>query len=179
MIGAGVVGCAIARELSRYKLKIGVLEKEPDAALGTSSRNSAVVHSGINYAPGTLRAKLNVKGNSMMDDLCAQLKVPLKRIGKLTIALTEGDLPGLYKQRDQGEANDVPGMELMDNDSMRCIQPGIEGILGLWTPTSAIISSYKLTIALAENCHVNGVQFHLNCEVEGIKRRDNVFEVKG
>ena len=178
IIGAGVVGCAIARELSRYKLKIGVLEKEPDVTLGTSSRNSAVVHSGINYKPGTLRAKLNVKGNAMMDELCGQLKVSIKRIGKLTIALTEGDLPGLYKQRDQGEANDVPGMELMDNDGMRRIQPGIEGILGLWTPTSAIISSYGLTIALAENALANGVTFHLNCEVDAIERND-VFEVRG
>ena len=177
VIGAGVVGCAIARELSRYKLKIGVLEKEPDVAMGTSSRNSAVVHSGINYKPGTLRAKLNVKGNAMMDELCAQLKVPLKRIGKLTIALAEGDLPGLYKQRDQGLANGTPGMELMDNAAMRRIQPGVEGILGLWTPSSGIISSYGLTINLAENAHANGVQFFLNSEVTAIERRD-LFEVR-
>jgi len=179
IIGAGVVGCAIARELSRYKLEVGVLEKEPDVSLATSCRNSGVVHSGINYTPGTLRAKLNVRGNEMMDELCAQLKVPLKRIGKLTTALDQSDLPELYKKKEHGEANGVPGMELMDNAAMRRIQPGIEGILALWTPTSAIVSPYGLTIGLAENAHVNGVKFHLNCEVTAIERRDGVFEIKG
>jgi glycerol-3-phosphate dehydrogenase len=188
IIGAGVVGCAAARELARHektgtgmKLKIGVLEKEPDVGFGTSSRNSAVIHSGINYAPGVLRAYLCVRGNMMMDKLCAELKVPIKRIGKLTVALTKTDLPGLYRQKDQGEANGVPGMELMDNAEMRAIQPGIEGILGLWTPTSAIISSYGLTIGLAENAHANGVDFHLNCAAESIKSppaRGGSFEVR-
>jgi glycerol-3-phosphate dehydrogenase len=164
-------------------MKIGVLEKEPDVSLGTSSRNSAVVHSGINYAPGSLRAVVNVKGNAMMDVLCADLKVPLKRIGKLTVALTEEDLPGLHKQKAQGEANGVPGMELLDNEGMRRIQPGIEGLLGLWTPSSAIISCWGLTIALAENALANGVHFHLNCEVDGIERdgdgNEKTFRVRG
>jgi glycerol-3-phosphate dehydrogenase len=168
IVGAGVVGCAIARELSKYDLRIGVIEKEPDVSLGTSCRNSAVLHSGINYKPGTVRADVSVRGNAMMDALCAQLKVPLKRIGKLTIALTETDLPGLHKQHEQGIANGVPGMELMDNERMRKIQPGVEGILALWTPSSAIISSFGLTIALAENAHANGVTFHLNTEASGI-----------
>jgi glycerol-3-phosphate dehydrogenase len=178
VVGAGVVGCAIARELARYELKIGVIESEPDVALGTSCRNSGVVHSGINCAPGTKRAALNVRGNKMMDDLCAELKVPLKRIGKLTVALTENDLPGLHKQREQGVANGVPGMEMMDNEAMRRIQPGVEGILGLWTPSSGIISPYGLTIALAENAHANGVSFHLDSSVESIVRRDEVFEAR-
>ncbi|GHS89496.1 FAD/NAD(P)-binding oxidoreductase [Synergistales bacterium] len=177
VIGAGVIGCAIARELSKYSIKIGVIEKEPDVAFGTSSRNSAVLHSGINYLPGTVRAELDVKGNAMMDELCASLKVPLKRIGKLTVALKEEDLPGLYKQQKQGEANGTPGMELMDNDKMRTIQPGIEGILGLWTPTSAIISSFGLTIALAENAKANGVDFHLNSEVTAIEKGEDSLTV--
>ncbi|MDR2137407.1 MAG: NAD(P)/FAD-dependent oxidoreductase [Synergistaceae bacterium] len=177
VIGGGVVGCAIARELARYKMKIGVLEKEPDVGFGTSSRNSAVLHSGIAYPPGTLRAVLAVKGNAMMDELCAQLKVKIKRIGKLTVALTEENLPGLYKYKEQGEANGVQGMELLDNEKMRRIQPGVEGILGLWTPSSAIISAFGLTIALAENALANGVDFHLNCEVQTIKRVMDRFEV--
>jgi glycerol-3-phosphate dehydrogenase len=188
VIGAGVVGCAIARELARYarvdagyphsgRLRIGTLEKEPDVSFGTSSRNSAVLHSGINYAPGTLRAKLAVRGNSMMDELCLQLKVPIKRIGKLTIALSEDDLPELRKQKAQGEANGVPGMEVMDNAKMRTVQPGVNGILGLWTPTSAIISSFGLAIALAENALANGVKFHLNSEVTAIERKNGYMTV--
>lgn len=180
IIGGGVIGCSIARELARYELDIAVLEKEPDVALGTSCRNSGVVHSGINYKPGTKRAILNVRGNSMMDTVCTELKVPIKRIGKLTVALTEGDLPGLHKQREQGEANGVPGMELMDNAAMRKIQPGIEGILGLWTPSSGIISPYGLTIGLAENAHSNGVEFFLAHRVEGVSRdpSDGSFTVE-
>ena len=126
----------MARELSRYDARTAVIEKEPDVAWGISCRNSGVLHSGINYKPGTKRAVLSVRGNEMMDSLCACLKVPLRRIGKLTIALDKNDLPGLHKLHEQGMANGVPGMELMDNDTMRRIQPGVEGILGLWTPTS-------------------------------------------
>ncbi len=167
VIGAGVVGCSIARELARYDLKIRVLEKELDVGFGTSSRNSGVVHSGINYKPGTVRARVDVLGNAMMDQVCNELKVPIKRIGKLTTALTEQDLPGLHLQHEQGKANGVPGMELMENAAMQKIQPGVEGILGLWTPTSGIISPYGLTIALAENAQANGVSFHLAHEVSG------------
>ena len=178
IIGAGVVGCAVARELSRFDIKIAVIEKEPDVGWGTSCRNSGVLHSGINYEPGTRRAALSVLGNSMMDGLCSDLGVSLRRTGKLTIALDENDLPGLEKLYGQGEANGVPGMELLDNEAMRRIQPGVEGILGLWTPTSAIISPYGLTIALAENARENGVDFYLSNEVISIRKNlSGVFEI--
>ena len=177
IIGAGVIGNAIARELSRFSLKISVLEKELDVAFGTSCRNSGVIHSGINYKPGTLRAALNVKGNSMMDKICRELKVPFKRIGKLTVALDESDLSGLYQQKEQGEANCVPGMELFNNDAMQKIQPGINGILGLWTPSSGIISPYLLTIALAENAHLNGTTYHLDSKVVSITRKNGIYEI--
>ena len=177
IIGAGVIGNAIARELSRFSLKMSVLEKELDAAFGTSCRNSGVIHSGINYKPGTLRAALNVKGNSMMDKICRELKVPLKRIGKLTVALDNSDLSGLYKQKEQGEANGVPGMELLDSEAMQKIQPGINGILGLWTPSSGIISPYLLTIALAENAHLNGTAYHLESKAVSIKRENGMYEI--
>jgi glycerol-3-phosphate dehydrogenase len=166
--GAGVVGCAAARELSRYGVRTAVAEKEPDVSMATSCRNSGVLHSGINYKPGTNRASLSVRGNAMMDDLCAELKVPIRRIGKLTIALDEHDLSGLHNQREQGLANGVPGMEIMNRETMRRVQPGVDGILGLWTPTSAIISPYGLTIALAENAHANGVDFFLSCRIEKV-----------
>jgi glycerol-3-phosphate dehydrogenase len=164
--------------LARYDLSVAVIEKEPDAAFGTSCRNSGVLHSGINYAPGTLRAALSVRGNAMMDGICAELKVPIRRTGKLTIALDDRDLPGLYRQYEQGRANGVPGMELMDNSAMRRIQPGIGGMLGLWTPSSAIISPYGLAMALAENAHANGVEFCMSHKVESAAMsRDGIFEV--
>jgi glycerol-3-phosphate dehydrogenase len=171
--GAGVVGCAIARELSRYGVRVAVVEKEPDVSMATSCRNSGVLHSGINYAPGTNRALLSVKGNAMMDSLCGELKVPIRRLGKLTIALNEDDLPGLFRQREQGLASGVPGMEIMNRETMRRVQPGVEGILGLWTPSSAVISPYNLTIALAENALANGVEFYLSHAVKSVVRTDD------
>jgi glycerol-3-phosphate dehydrogenase len=168
VIGAGVVGCAVARELSRFRLRICLVEKEMDVSLGTSGRNSGVLHSGINYEPGTNRAEFSVRGNALMDSLCLDLKVPIKRVGKITVALAEDDLPGLYRLREQGLANGVDGMEILDGESMRKIQPGVAGIAGLYTPTSAIISPYGLTIALAENAYANGVEFFLGRAALGL-----------
>lgn len=170
IIGAGVVGNAIARELSKYELQMAVLEKEADVGFGTSSRNSGVLHSGINYKPGTLRAILSVKGNAMMDQLCADLKVKVKRIGKLTVALDEEELPDIKRLMKQGMANGCPDLQFMNNAKMQEIQPGVQGIQGLWSPTTAIISPYSLTIALAENAHANGVDFHLNTKVTAIQK---------
>ena len=167
--GGGVVGCAIARELSKYRISAALAEREADVSLGTSCRNSGVLHSGINYKPGTMRAKLAVRGNSMMDSLCRDLKVKIRRIGKLTVALTKDDLPGLERIHAQGLANGVPGLEVIGPERMRQIQPDVEGIAALWSPSSAIISPYGLTIALAENAKANGVDVLLNCEVTGIE----------
>ena len=177
IIGAGVVGNAIAREFSKYDVSIAVLEKEADVGFGTSSRNSGVLHSGINYKPGTLRAALSVKGNAMMDRICAELKVKIKRTGKLTIALDEDDLPDLERVYQQGLSNGTPDMRMLNNAEMSQIQPGVQGIQGLWTPSSAIISPYGLTIALAENAHANGAKFYLNSEVSSIKSVEGNFEI--
>jgi glycerol-3-phosphate dehydrogenase len=178
VIGGGVVGNAIARELSRFHLKTAVLEKAPDVGLGTSCRNSGVLHSGINYQPGTLRAALAVRGNSMMDTICSELKVKIKRIGKLTTALDEDELPGLRQLMDQGTANGVPGLKILDCAAMQKIQPGVEGIAAIWSPTSAITSPYGLTIALADNACANGVSYFLRCEVCRIEKEGKKFTVR-
>jgi glycerol-3-phosphate dehydrogenase len=178
IIGAGIVGNAIARELSRYKLNIAVLEKEQDVGMGTSSRNSGVLHSGIHYQPGTLRARLNVLGNSLMSDLCRELKVKIDYIGKLTVAQDETDIETLERLKEQGEANGVPGLEILDADGMRKKQPDVGGIGALWSPTTGIICPYGLTIALAENAALNGVKYFLGHEVSGIQRKDKSFFVQ-
>lgn len=168
VVGGGVVGCAIARELSRFKVSAAVLEKEMDVGLGTSCRNSGVLHAGFNYAPGSLRAVLDVKGNAMMDDLCRDLKVKIKRIGKLTVALDEEDEGTLQRLLEQGRANGVPGLEIIGKERMQAIQPGVEGYMALYSPTSSIISPYALTIGLAENALANGVHFHLGQQVVSV-----------
>jgi len=178
IIGAGVVGNAIARELSRYSLNVGVLEKELDVGMGTSSRNSGVLHSGIHYKPGTLRAKLNVQGNEMMKGLCRDLKVKIQYIGKLTVAQDQVDIETLEALKAQGETNGVPGLEIIDRDQMQQIQPGVGGIRALHSPTTGIICPYGLTIALADNARENGVDFHLGSKVTGILKTENGFQVK-
>lgn len=168
IIGGGIVGCAIAREISRFRVKTALLEKEIDVGLGTSCRNSGVLHAGFNYLPNTLKAVLDVKGNAMMDDLCKDLKVKIRRIGKLTVALDKEDELTLQLLFEQGKANGVPGLELLYPERMQTIQPGVEGTMALFSPTSSIISPYGLTIGLAENALANGVNFHLGQRVTSI-----------
>lgn len=178
IIGAGVIGNSVARELSRYRLKTAVLEKGLDVGQGISCRNSGVLHSGIHYQPGSLRARLNVAGNGMMAELCRQLKVKTRYIGKLTVAQDQADIETLCRLKEQGEANGVPGLEMLDRDKMEKIQPGVGGIMALHSPSTGIISPYGLTIALAENALANGTAFHLGEEVVGIGRLDGFFQVR-
>lgn len=177
IIGAGVIGSSIARELSRYRINVAVLEREQDVGMGTSSRNSGVLHSGINYKPGTLRARLNVQGNSLMGDLCRELKVKVDYIGKLTVAMDDHDVETLEKLKEQGEANGVPGLEILDYDQMRKKQPDVGGIKALWSPSTGIICPYGLTMALAENAVTNGVKFFLGHDVSSIQRNGLGFTV--
>ena len=177
IIGAGVVGNAIARELSRFDLNVAVVEKELDVAMGTSSRNSGVVHSGIHYKPGTIRARLNVQGNTMMTDLCRELKVKIEYIGKLTVAQDDTDVKALERLKEQGETNGVPGLEILDRAQMQQRQPGVGGIKALWSPTTGIICPYGLTIALAENAVANGVAFYLGRSVKSLSWTDSGFSM--
>jgi len=175
IIGGGVVGCAIARELSQYKLSIAVLEKEDDVGWGTSCRNSGVVHAGFNNKPGTLMAKFCVEGNRSFAELCRQLDVPYKKIGKLVVAKKREELKGLKDLKAQGDKNQVKGLEIIDSDEMKRLEPNLTGIAALYSPETAITSPYLLTIALAENAINNGVSFFLNTEVKNITRLNNSY----
>jgi len=177
IVGAGVVGCAIARELSKFQLKVLVVEKELDVGMGTSSRNSGVIHSGIHYSPGSLRAKLNVQGNFMFEELCKALKVKMSYIGKLTVAQDDEEIKTLYHLKEQGEANGVPGMEILPPEKMELIQPGVQGKLALYTPSTGIVCPYTFTIRLAESAHLNGVKFLLGTQVTGITRDGETFQI--
>lgn len=168
IIGAGVIGCAIAHELSHYDLRITVVEREADVCFGTSSRNSGVLHSGIHYTPGTARARLSVRGNLLMRPLCAELGVPCEPLGKLTVAYTEDQVRTLYRLKDQGERNGVPGLRILGPDEMSRIQQGVTGLAALHSPSTAIIDPMRLTIALSEAAHANGVTFLFEHEVQAL-----------
>jgi len=168
IIGGGVVGCAIARELSKYKVSIAVLEKEDDVGWGISCRNSGVVHAGFNNKPGTLMAQFCVEGNKSFAELCSQLDVPYKKIGKLVVAKKKEEIKGLQKLKQQGDANGVNNLQIIDLNEVKRLEPNIEGIAALYSPETAITSPYLLTIALAENALDNGVKFFLNTKIKGI-----------
>lgn len=166
IIGGGVIGCAVARELSRFSLRVALFEAGEDVAQGASRANSAIVHAGYDCSPGSLMARLNVAGNAAFPGLCRDLNVPFHAIGSLVIAFPreEGELERLL---DQGQRNAVPGLRLLNPRELREMQPGVapEAIAALWAPTAGITCPYALTIALAENAIANGARFFLNAPV--------------
>lgn len=171
IIGAGVSGCAIARELSRRKANILVVEKEEDVCCGTSKANSAIVHAGFDAKHGTLMAKLNVQGSRMMPELARQLDFLYKQNGSLVVMMSEEDRPNLEKLYRNGIANGVEGLRIVEQEELRALEPNIsdEAVAALYAPTGAIVCPFGLTIALAENAAKNGVRFQFDTEVTGIE----------
>lgn len=175
VIGAGVTGCAVARELSRYRLNIGVLEKEADVACGNSSRNSGVLHAGFTYRTGSLKAACCVEGNQEFDQVAKELDIPFKRTGKLVVGFTERDRNNLLRFKEVGEANGVKGLELIDRKRMLEIDPGAGGEFAMWSPDSGILDPMQYTIALAENACQNGVHFLFQEQVQKISREAGLY----
>ncbi|MBE6003417.1 MAG: NAD(P)/FAD-dependent oxidoreductase [Lachnospiraceae bacterium] len=175
VIGAGVSGAAVARELSRYQTEVCVLEKEEDVCCGTSKANSAIIHAGYDAEPGSNMAKMNVRGNAMMDELCRDLDIPFKRNGSLVVCIHEELLPGLKDLYDRGIRNGVPGMKLLTREEALEMEPNIsDDVKGaLYAETAGIICPFKLNIAMAENAAVNGVDFRFNTRVEKLERKED------
>lgn len=172
VIGAGVTGSAIARELSRYDRKIAVLERASDVCEGTSKANSGIVHAGYDAVPGTLKAKLNVKGNGMMETLAKDLDFSFQRNGSMVLMFEEEGRPALKELYQRGIANGVKDLRLLTPEEIHEIEPNIsEEVLGaLYAPTGGIVCPFGLTIALAENACDNGAEFYLNTEVQNIEK---------
>ncbi len=180
IIGGGVSGAASARELSRYKVNACVLEKEDDVCCGTSKANSAIVHAGYDAANGSLMAKLNVRGNEMMEELSKELDFPFKRNGSLVICRAEEDMPNLQALYERGVKNGVKDLRIISKEEVLEIEPNIteEVVAALYAPTGGIVCPFNLNIALAENANVNGVEFKFNTEVTDIKKVDDHFEIQ-
>ena len=172
VVGAGVVGCAIARELSRYDLKILVLEKELDVATGNSSRNTGMLHAGFTYKLGTLRAKCSVEGNQEFDQVSQELGVPFKRTGKLVVGFTDHDRENILRFKANGEANGVKGIRMVDPEEMHRIEPNAGGNFAMYVPASGILDPMQYTIALGENACKNGAEFSFGSRVIGIEPLD-------
>lgn len=165
-----MIGTAIARTLSKYKLNVALVEKEAEVGFGTSKANSGIIHAGFHDPPGTLKAKLCIAGNAMFDQLCKELDVPFKRCGGLLVALRVQKLKVLEELKAQGGVNGVRGLKIIKDNSLFQMEPSLtrEAKAALYAPTVGIISPYELTIALAENAQQNGVRIFLDAKVKNI-----------
>lgn len=178
IIGAGVTGCFIARELSKYNLNVLVVEKNNDVGNETTSANSAIVHSGYDPLPGSLKAKLNVEGNAMFDKVCEELDVSFKRIGSITVALDEKEVEILKSLQERAKQNGVETIllskeELLEKEPM--LSSGV--VAGLLAPTAGIIDPFNLSVHLMENAIDNGVKLILEEEVTKITKENDIFIV--
>ncbi|MBE6929033.1 MAG: NAD(P)/FAD-dependent oxidoreductase [Ruminococcaceae bacterium] len=179
IIGGGITGCAAAYELSRYDLRILLLEKENDVACGTTRANSAIIHAGYDPIPGSNMARTNVRGCAMMPELCRRLNVPFKQVGSLVLAFNEEDLAHIRKLYDRGCENGVPGLKVLTREETLAIEPNIEDEVcgALYAPTAGIVSPWELALALAETAARNGVEFAFESPVTAIERSDACLTV--
>lgn len=177
IIGGGAVGCAVARWLSRYRLRICLLECGEDVCMGTSKANSAICHAGFDAPVGSAKARFNVEGSRMMEALSRQLDFPYRRCGALVLCFNETDIPRLEELKARGECNGVEGLTVLDRDALRRQEPRVspEAVAALYAPTSAIICPFGMTIALAENAAANGCEFRFDTEVQRIRRQNGGF----
>lgn len=179
VIGCGVVGSLIARELTKYSLKVCMLEKENDVAMGASKANSGIVHAGFDAHPGSLKAKFNVEGNRMMKSVCEELGVKFKNNGSIVIAFNDEDMACVKELYERGIANGVEDMEILDKVAVHELEPCLgDNVVGaLYAKTGGIVCPYGLTIAAAGNAMDNGAELMLNFEVEGISQNGECYDI--
>ena len=174
IIGGGVVGCAIARELSQYRLSIALLEKHSEVCEGSSKANSAIVHGGFDAKPGTLKARLNVRGNELIRRLAPQLQFHFKQIGSLVVAFSDEDMEEVKKLYERGIANGVPELEIWNREKTLAEEPNLspETKGALFCGTAGIVCPFGMTYAFIENAVENGVELICDAEVIGIQKID-------
>ena len=179
IIGAGCTGVMTARLLSEYNCSVAVADMASDVATGATAANSAIVHAGYDAKSGTLKAKLNVRGNRLMKELAAQLGVELKNVGSHVIGFGDSDLVHLKELYKRGVDNGVEGLEIISGDKLREMEPNVsaKATASLWAPTAAITCPYGITIAAAENAATNGVHFYLNFKVTDASTAGDVHYV--
>lgn len=180
IVGGGAVGCAVARELSRYQLNICLAERGEDVCVGTSKANSAIVHAGFDAAPGTQKARFNVAGSEMMEDLSRELDFDYRRNGALVLCFREEDMPKLRELHQRGKKNHVQGLEILWGEALRKKEPALseQVYAALYAPTSAIVCPFGMTVALYENARKNGCQFRFDTAVETVCRSGGHYTVQ-
>ncbi|MFX1329275.1 MAG: NAD(P)/FAD-dependent oxidoreductase [Promethearchaeota archaeon] len=181
IIGGGVIGCCIARTLSKYDLKICLLEKEAEIASGTTKANSGVIHAGYAAPREYIKRHLGIRGNKLYTKAAEELNFPFKRIGSFVVALEDNQIKQLEDERKKGIEDGVPGLEvILDKKIIKQMEPNLtDEVVGvLHAPSAGLASPYELTFALAENAAINGVKFFRNHEVIKVKHQDYTFTVR-
>lgn len=178
VIGAGVVGALVARELCRYEVDVLVFEREPEPGFGVTKANSAIVHAGFHDEPGTLRARFGVQGNALFPEICGELSVPFRRTGALVLAFSSQEEQVLRALQAQGEANGVPGLEVLDRDEVLAREPRVNPAVrrALWAPSVGITEPWSLAQAAVENATDNGAELHFEEEVLAIAVRGGAVQ---
>jgi glycerol-3-phosphate dehydrogenase len=179
VIGAGVIGTMITRELSKLDMNIALLEKCNDVSMGSTKANSAIVHAGFDAETGSLKAKMNVQGTTLMAYYCNKLNVPYKNVGSLVVAYSQEEMKTLGELFERGAANGVQNMEIIGRERLLEMEPNIgdEAVGALWAPTAGIVSPYELAIAAADNAVMNGAEVRRNSGVTDIEYKDGLFSV--
>ncbi len=179
IIGAGVIGAMTARTLAKYDLRICILEREADVAMGATKANSAIVHAGFDAQPGSLKAQLNVKGSEMMEDICQELGVKYRRNGSLVIGFDGEDRTALEDLLQRGKANGVADLRIINQEELRTIEPNVSdnATCALYAPTGAIICPYELTIAAIGNAMDNGTELKCCFEVCSINQTQDGYNI--
>ena len=179
IIGCGITGAAAAFMLSKYRLKVGILERENDVAQGATKANSAILHAGYDPEPGTLMAKLNVRGTALAGELCDRLDVPCRRCGSMVLAFSRQEEKTLGELLRRGEENGVPELRMLSGDEARVLEPALspEVTAALLAPTAAICSPWELCLALAQTAVKNGAELFLETEVTGLSREAEGWKV--
>lgn len=181
IIGGGVIGCAIARELSRYRLRVILLEKECEVGFGTSKSNSGIIHAGHHSSPDTLKGRLEWAGNQKWDSLCAELGFGFERIGELTVAFSGAERETLDDLLRDGTAKGVPGLEIWDPARLRREEPNLSPdiVAALHAPTAGVVNPYEACFALIESARANGVEIAVDYRVEGLSPDGDGWKVRG
>ena len=179
IIGSGIIGSSVARELSRYNANILVLERKNDVSMGTTKANSGIVHAGYDALPGTKKAKFNVEGAKLFESLSKELDFPYEKNGAFVLSFTDEGLSGLNELLERGKTNGVSNLSIISGDEARKIEPNLskEVKYALYITDSGIVSPYEMCIAMAENAATNGVKFEFLKEVCNIEKKDDHFIV--
>lgn len=180
VIGGGVIGGLMLRELTKYNLNVCLLEKDGDVALGASKANSGIVHAGFDAVEGSLKAKFNVLGNQMMEGVCAELGVKFRQNGSLVVAFSEEEITTLHALKKRGENNGVTGLEIVSQDKLRAMEKNISdsALSALYAPTGGIVCPYELTIASIGNAMDNGATLLTDFAVSNIEKNENGYIIK-